>query len=138
VSGVILGSTLERLMAEGARDASFIPIQMKKGRPGFLIRVVCMPKDSARLARILAVETGSLGIRCIPMIHRFTAEREISDETLVINDKVYPVRIKYAFADGEIYSRKAEFDDCREIAKQTGIPVKDIKRMAEEEAWKKS
>ncbi|HJJ47490.1 MAG TPA: nickel pincer cofactor biosynthesis protein LarC [Methanocorpusculum sp.] len=136
VSGEILGSTLERLMAEGARDASFIPIQMKKGRPGFLIRVIAMPKDSARLARILAIETGSLGIRCIPMIHRFTAEREFADETLAINGRIYPVRIKYAFADGKIYSRKAEFDDCRKIALETGIPVKDIKRMAEEEAWK--
>ena len=138
VSGEVLGNTLERLMAEGARDASLVPIQMKKGRPGFLIRVIAAPKDSARLSRLLAVETGSLGIRCIPMVHRFTAERRFLDETLVINDHIYPVRIKYASAGDVVYSRKAEFEDCRKIAEATGIPVKDIKRMAEEEAWKRS
>lgn len=138
VSGEILGITLEHLLKEGARDASFIPLQMKKGRPGFLIRVICFPKDSARLSRVLALETGSLGIRCTPMVHRFTAHREIADETLTINGYTYPIRIKYAFSDGTCYSRKAEFDDCRKIAEQTGIPVKDIKRIAEEEAWKKA
>ncbi len=136
ISGELLASVLSTMMNEGARDASSVPTIMKKGRPGHLIRVISTPSDSARLAKLLARETGSLGIRCIPMIHRFIADRTISTEHIVINDAVYPVDIKHASMNGLIYSRKAEFEDLQRIAVSAGIPVKDVKRVVEEDAWK--
>jgi len=136
ISGELLASVLSTMMNEGARDASSVQIIMKKGRHGHLIRVISLPAESARLAKILARETGSLGIRCIPMIHRFIADRTISTEHIVINDAVYSVDVKHASMDGIIYSRKAEFDDLQNIAASAGIPVKDVKRVVEEDAWK--
>ena len=136
ISGELIASVLSTMMNAGARDASVIPIIMKKGRPGHLIRVISPPAESPRLAKILARETGSLGIRCIPMIHRFIADRTISTEHVVINDAVYSIDVKHASMDGIIYSRKAEFDDLQSIAVSAGVPVKDVKRVVEEDAWK--
>ena len=135
VSGEILAETLSRLMEAGARDASITPLIMKKGRAGHLIRIVCMPKDSLRLAKLLARETGSLGVRCIPMTKRFVAERRSESVTAVINGRVYTASVKHAVIDGEVYSRKAEFDDCKRIADDAGVSVRDVKRIFEEEAW---
>ena len=122
-------------MEAGARDASITPLIMKKGRAGHLIRIVCMPKDSLRLAKLLARETGSLGVRCIPMTKRFVAERRSESATAVINGRVYTASVKHAVIDGEVYSRKAEFDDCKRIADDAGVSVRDVKRIFEEEAW---
>ena len=136
ISGELLGNTLERMMKEGARDASAIPIIMKKGRSGYLIRIICTPDESAHLAGVLAKETGSLGIRCTPMVHRFTADRTSVTATIEIDGKPYTAHVKHASVDGEIYSRKAEFDDCRRIANETGRTVREIKRLFETDAWK--
>ncbi|HJJ36706.1 MAG TPA: nickel pincer cofactor biosynthesis protein LarC [Methanocorpusculum sp.] len=135
ITGELLGNTLARMMAEGARDASAIPIIMKKGRSGYLIRVICTPKLSTYLSEILATETGSLGIRCTPMVHRFTADRTTTDTTVLINGKEYTASVKHASVRGNIYSRKAEFDDCRRIATETGLTVREIKRIFETDAW---
>ena len=137
VTGEVLAETIQVLMDAGARDASAVPIIMKKGRGGYLIRVIAKPADSARLAKVLAHETGSLGVRCTPMVHRFVADRTFSDESIEINGKIYTASVKHAVMDGKIYSKKAEFDDCKAIAADAGIPVKDVKRMIEEEAWKR-
>ena len=94
-----------------------------------------MPKDSVRLAKLLARETGSLGVRCIPMAKRFVAERKSETVTAVINGRVYTASVKHALIDGEIYSHKAEFDDCKRIADEAGVSVRDVKRIFEEEAW---
>ncbi len=136
ITGEILTNTLTRMMAEGAHDASAIPIIMKKGRCGYLIRVICTPDNSTRLAELLAKETGSLGIRCTPMVHRFTADRTPAETTIEINGKKYTASVKHASVDGKVYFRKAEFDDCRRIADETGQTVREIKRILETDAWK--
>lgn len=137
VSGELLSDVVSSLMDAGARDACLVPIIMKKGRPGYLVRVIALPEDSERLARLLARETGSLGIRCMPMVHRFVADRRISSETVVVNGNTFTVDVKTAFMDGKPYSRKAEFDQVRDAADAAGVSVRDMKRVVEEEAWKK-
>jgi hypothetical protein len=136
ISGEVLSSVLSTMLNEGARDASVIPIVMKKGRTGYLIRVIALPRDAPRLAKILAHETGSLGVRCTPMIHRFIADRTIANKTVVINDRVYSVDVKIASMDGVVYSRKAEFDDLQQISDASGLPVRTVKRIVEEDVWK--
>lgn len=136
ITGEVLSNTITLLMENGARDASAVPIIMKKGRSGYLIRVICSPEKSAALAKLLAKETGSLGIRCTPMIHRLTADRGFTSVTVQICGKKYTASVKYAALDGKIYSRKAEFEDCRRIAAETGCPVRDVKRIVEDAAWR--
>ncbi len=134
VSGEVIGFTIARLIKEGARDACAIPCTMKKGRPGHLIRVISRPSDSTRLAGIMADELGTLGIRCIPAIHRFVAEREI--RTVFIADRdtgsLTPFPVKAGFIGERLYLCKAEYEDARAYAEKTKIPLRIVIRMIEE------
>ncbi|MDD1729562.1 MAG: nickel pincer cofactor biosynthesis protein LarC, partial [Methanospirillum sp.] len=87
VPGEIIGYLLGKLMDEGARDACATPLTMKKGRPGHLIRVICRPEDSGNLSEIMARETGTLGVRCIPAVHRFIADRQFEEVMVCIGGK---------------------------------------------------
>jgi uncharacterized protein (TIGR00299 family) protein len=136
ISGELLPEIISFLMEAGARDAYLVPVTMKKGRPGYIIRVIADPSDSERLARMLARETGSLGIRCMSMTHRFVADRRISPETVVVNGDTFVIDVKTAFMDGKPYSRKAEFDQVRDAAGVAGVPIRDMKRVVEERTWK--
>ena len=66
VSGEVLGNLFEELLAMGARDVAIIPATMKKGRPAHIIKVIAKPEDTAKLARKIITETGSLGSKSCP------------------------------------------------------------------------
>ncbi len=133
VDGEVIAYTIARLHREGARDASAIPIIMKKGRPGHLIRVICRREDSERLAGVMAEELGTLGVRCIPSVHRFIADRLVITIRIPEGDEI-PVKIGYS--QGKIISVKAEFDAASAAAKRHGLSVRDVKRRAEEIAYR--
>jgi pyridinium-3,5-bisthiocarboxylic acid mononucleotide nickel chelatase len=135
VSGEVIADAITRFMDAGARDASATPIVMKKGRPGFLIKVISLPDTSARLAELMAQELGTLGIRCIPSVHRFIAERTIGDVEVEISGKHRKLPVKYGLMHGSVYTLKAEFEPARDFAAEIGVPVRDVLRLAEERAW---
>jgi uncharacterized protein (DUF111 family) len=135
VSGEVIAHALARFMEAGARDAAAVPIVMKKGRPGFLIRVISLPETSARLAEVMALELGTLGIRCIPAVHRFIADRTIEEIDIEIAGKRRRIPVKCGWMHGSVYTLKAEFEPSRDLAVETGIPVRDIVRIVEEQAW---
>ncbi|OPX75322.1 MAG: hypothetical protein A4E40_00805 [Methanoregulaceae archaeon PtaU1.Bin059] len=134
VTGEILAGCMDSLMAMGARDVCALPCTMKKGRPGYLVRVICYPDDSARLALALARETGTLGVRCLPSVHRFVAERQTRVVRVNLCGQEWEIPVKCGILEGEIYSLKAEFDRTREVAKACGIPARDVARLAEDKA----
>ena len=110
----VLGYALEKLMDAGALDASLSPLQMKKNRPGSLLRVIARPEDQERLAQIVFAETSTLGLR----IH--AAERRVEERRMVTVETPYgPVRGKLS-GQG---SFAPEYEDCREIAGRTGTPL---------------
>jgi uncharacterized protein (TIGR00299 family) protein len=135
VTGEVLGYLVQELMDEGALDVSVIPATMKKGRSGSLIKVVCKTGDSHRLARRIMIETGSLGVRLVPVRHRLTARRSLIQVEIHVTGKPYKVRVKTACdTGGRILGISAEFEDCKQVANVSGIQVKDIMRRAEETA----
>ncbi len=136
VTGEILASVVQRLMETGARDVCVIPCTMKKGRPGYLIRVICTRAQSGVLSGVIARETGTLGVRCIPAVHRFIAERSTFPVTVNCAGKESVVRVKCGIIDGKPYTLKAEYDDVDNLARESGIPARDISRTAEEKARK--
>lgn len=138
VTAEVMGACSEALIAAGARDVSIIPCTMKKGRPGWLVRVVCLPEDSGKLSGILARETGTLGIRCIGSVHRFVAGRETVQVPVHIGGQAHEIPVKCAIMDGSVYSCKAEFSRARELAERYSLPAREIARMAEEEAWRRA
>ncbi|MDT8284843.1 MAG: nickel pincer cofactor biosynthesis protein LarC [Thermovirgaceae bacterium] len=138
VSGEILGNLFDRLLALGARDVTISPVTMKKGRPGHLIRVISLPHTSAALAREIMRETGTLGIRVMTGLHRFTAARRIDSVTFFIGEDRFEVPVKIASdQSGEIFHISAEHEVCRNIADSARLPLREVMRRAEEEAWKR-
>ncbi len=119
ISSEVIAHAITRFLNAGARDASAIPIIMKKGRPGFLIQVICTRDTSRELAELMARELGTLGIRCIPAVHRFIAERTIEDVDVEIAGKHRTMAVKFGLMHGEVYSLKAEFDDARDWATES-------------------
>jgi uncharacterized protein (TIGR00299 family) protein len=113
----VLGYALERFLEAGALDVTLEPVLMKKNRPGTLIRVIAKPEDREKLAALMFAETTTLGLR----IH--TAERRVQARRIQEVDTPHgKVKIKIA-GDG---SFSPEYDDCRTLARATGIPLKEI------------
>ncbi|AKB82657.1 hypothetical protein MSBR3_2079 [Methanosarcina barkeri 3] len=137
VSGEVLGNLFEELLTMGARDVAILPATMKKGRPAHVIKVIAKPEDTAKLARKIIIETGSLGVRVIPTRHRLMAARRIELVQFEIEGQIYESAVKIARdSEGILLNISAEFEDCKKIAKKSGIPVKEVMRKAEEAARK--
>ncbi|GFO98188.1 hypothetical protein ig2599ANME_2411 [groundwater metagenome] len=137
VTGQVLGNLIDELLAAGARDVCIIPVTMKKGRSGHIIQVIAKTGDSEALARKIIEETGSLGIRIIPVKHRLIAQREMDKVEITINGRVFTIAVKIARdMRGVLLNISAEFEDCKKAAQVSGVPVKDVIRHAEEEARK--
>jgi pyridinium-3,5-bisthiocarboxylic acid mononucleotide nickel chelatase len=125
----VLGYALERLMNAGALDASLSPLQMKKNRPGSLLRVIALPEDQERLVQIVFAETSTLGLRVS------SAERRVEERhTVDVETPFGKVRIKVS----ESGSFAPEYDDCRAIALSTGTPLQQVMAAAREAYTKTS
>ena len=112
----VLGYALDKLMQVGALDASIEAIQMKKGRPGSLLRVIAKPEDQERLAQVMFAETTTLGLRI------YTAQRRVQEREIVqVSTPWGPVRVKIS-AQGAA----PEYEDCRRIAEEQNVPLKDV------------
>jgi pyridinium-3,5-bisthiocarboxylic acid mononucleotide nickel chelatase len=135
VSPEVLGGLQDTLVEAGARDVSILPATMKKSRPGHLVKVICRPPDAERVARRLAEETGTLGVRSTPGIHRWVASREIETVSLDIGGETYGIDVKVASDEsGEVYDTSAEYDDAAAVARETGLPIREVLTRAEV-AW---
>ncbi len=129
----VLGSLQETLADAGARDVTVVPTTMKKSRPGHLVKVICRPNDAERVARRLAEETGTLGVREHGAGHRWVANREFETAEITVDGERYAVSVKVASdGDGEVFDRSAEYDDALSVAKETGLAVREVVRRAEE------
>jgi uncharacterized protein (TIGR00299 family) protein len=126
-----LGGLQERLADAGALDVTVLPTTMKKSRPGHLVKVVVAPEDARQVARRLAEETGTLGVREHGSGHRFVADRRQQTVTLEIEGERFEVDVKVASIDGETYDTSAEFDDALAVARATDLPVREVLFRAE-------
>ncbi|OPY22369.1 MAG: hypothetical protein A4E24_00019 [Methanomethylovorans sp. PtaU1.Bin093] len=136
VTGEVLGNLFEKLLSIGAKDVAIVPATMKKGRTGHIIKVITRPEHSAAIAREIMRETGTLGIRVIPTKHRYTADRRMDSVRVVIWGKAYDIPVKIAEDhNGEILHISAEYEDCKRVAKELNLPLKDVIRKVEEKAW---
>jgi len=138
VTGEILGYTMNKLLQYGALDVSYLNTVTKKNRPGYLISVISKPKDSLKLASILFEETGTLGIRTIPGIKRLILSRSIEKISITIDGKEFHVGIKIGKdSEDNILTLKPEFEDIKNIAKDTGESMKTISEIALKKASEK-
>jgi uncharacterized protein (DUF111 family) len=130
VTGEVIGRAVERLMSQGARDVTVTPVYMKKNRPGHIITVIARKDDAEELAQVLIAETGTLGVRELPVIRHITprTSRTIS---LRIAGKSFPLRVKIAEdRRGRSLGGKVEYEDLRRISDKTGISILELQRLA--------
>jgi uncharacterized protein (TIGR00299 family) protein len=121
VSPQVLGPLLDRLLHEGALDAFFTPVQMKKGRPGVLVTVLAPPAKREALEELLFRETTTLGVR------RQEWDRTVLERDTATVDTAYgAVRVKIGRRGGIVYNASPEFDDCLRAAAERGVAVKEV------------
>ncbi len=116
-----LGYVMARLLAEGALDVFFTPIQMKKNRPAVALTVLCRPADEARLVAAIFQETTTLGLRR-RMSDRYTLPRREVHLTTAAG----VVRLKSATLPNGLEKVMPEYDDCCALAEATGKPLQVI------------
>lgn len=121
LSPEILGFVMEKAFELGCLDCWFAPIQMKKSRPATMISILCENEKVEILKELLYTETSTLGVR-ISRIEREFLERE----TEIIKIELGEVAVKIAKYDGKIVNVKPEYDQMREIAVKSKIPIKEI------------
>lgn len=109
---------LDRLLAAGALDAWLTPVQMKKNRPGTLLSVLCPPPLALRLRELLFIETTTLGVREHP-VQRTALIREV----LSVMTRYGEVAVKIAYFQGRLLRSKPEYEDCKRLALEQGIPL---------------
>ncbi|WP_296798653.1 nickel pincer cofactor biosynthesis protein LarC [uncultured Methanobrevibacter sp.] len=129
LTGEEIGYLFDLLLDAGASDVSITPIIMKKNRQGSLLKVISRKDKRDDLVNIIFKETGSLGIRIAPNIHRGIAKREFVKKTFEIKGKEYEVTFKIGYVNGEIISNRAEYEDLKKIAHDTNLSLREIKEI---------
>jgi len=112
----------EQLMAAGALDVSLTPFLMKKGRPGYLLKVICEPAESLALKTCILSETTAIGLR----FHR--------QQRMTLPRKRVTVKTPWGMVGGkEIQTPRGsvitpEYESCRKLAQEKNIPLQAIYR----------
>lgn len=121
MTGEALGYALEQFLLEGALDAWFTPIQMKKNRPAVLLTLLCREEERERFCQSLLAQTSTLGVRW-QTITRCIAGRLM--DTIVT--PYGSVRRKLKLLDDKIVSIKPEYEDCARLAQEQHLPLQVI------------
>ncbi len=110
-----------RLLDEGALDVTLTPSYMKKDRPGYILSVLASPEDRDRFSDLLFAETTTLGVRY------YAAQRRVLERSFVtVGTPWGDVKIKVASEAGQVRNFAPEFDDCRRLAQENKIPLKQV------------
>jgi uncharacterized protein (TIGR00299 family) protein len=117
----LVPDVIEACLREGAIDAWTVAIQMKKGRPGFLLSVLGRPEDESRLAQTLLRHSSTLGVR-VRRHARYELDRAIRE----VRVDGHSIRVKIGLLDGRVVNVAPEHDDCAAVASVTGRPVKQV------------
>ena len=126
VTGEVLAHTIATLLAAGALDAWAVPAVGKKGRPAHVLSALAQPADVPALVAVVLQETGALGIRQ-QAVERWALPRS----SVEVDVAGHNVRVKVG-----PYRAKAEYDDCARAAAALGLPVREVARLAEQQAAK--
>ena len=121
----LFGPLMDKLLAAGALDVFYMPVQMKKGRPGTLVTILAKPSTRDALTDIVFRESTTIGVRYQQM-DRACLERTIE----TVQTPYGPVRFKVARRDERELNAAPEFEDCEVLAAEHGVPLKVVQAAA--------
>ena len=128
-TGEVLGYVHERLMELGALDVWFTPIQMKKNRPATMLSVLVGRDLVDAAAEVILKETSTLGVRR-RSVHRYEAERQIVN----VDTSLGVVSVKLKRIGDTIAQAAPEYEACKKIGLETGLPIAEVMRIVVNEA----
>src|SRR5205823_2644852 len=121
----IFGVVMDRLYTAGALEVFYVPVQMKKNRPGTLLTVVTALGTRAQMTDIIFRETTTIGLR------HYEVDREcLQREIVQVETPIGPVRFKVASREGRVLNATPEFEDCAKLAEAHHLPVKEVQALA--------
>ena len=112
---------IDKFFNEGALDAYITPIIMKKGRPSVKISILCEKDKATRMKEILFRETTTLGVRSFKV-----DKTKLKRKFIKVNTSFGEVTVKEAYYKGEKIKSKFEYEECKRIAKSTGVPISEV------------
>jgi len=110
-----------RLFEAGALDVWLSPAQMKKNRPGNILAALCRPAQEAAMTGIIFGETTTLGLR-----RQLVERRSLARQVREVTTRFGVARVKAALLDGKVLRLMPEYDDCRRLAQESGVPLRDV------------
>jgi uncharacterized protein (TIGR00299 family) protein len=116
-----LGFLMERLFEAGALDVVFLPGYMKKNRPAVLVQIMGKPQHKDQLMAVLFSESTTLGVR-----FQFTQRRILERSVAEIDSPWGRMKVKKVLRPDGSFQLLPEFDECRRIAKEKRIPLRDV------------
>ena len=127
--GEVLGYVHEQLMEMDCLDVWFTPIQMKKNRPATMLSVLVGIDLVDEAVELILKETSTLGVRRRPVM-RYEAERQMVN----VDTSLGKVPVKLKRIGDTIAQAAPEYEACREIASETGLPLAEVMRIVANEA----
>ena len=121
----LFGVAMDRLYEAGALEVFYVPVQMKKNRPGTLLTVVTAPERRAMLADIIFKETTTIGLR-----HHDVDRECLQRELITVETPAGDVRVKIAWREGRVVNAVPEFEDCARLATAAKLSVKEVQALA--------
>jgi pyridinium-3,5-bisthiocarboxylic acid mononucleotide nickel chelatase len=125
LSPQVLAHAMQLALEQGALDVMSSAVQMKKGRLGALLTVLCRPEEAADFEALLFRETSTLGVR-VREERRVYLERTMVE----VSTDYGVVRVKIGTANGEQFNAMPEYEDCRRLAGEHGVPLKQVMQAA--------
>ncbi len=123
----LYGHVMTRLFDAGALDVYLTPIYMKKNRPATMLSAIVRGEDEAALAEVMLRETSTLGVR-VRSFYRYEAGREVRQ----VETAYGPIQVKLKLLDGRVVSVTPEYESCRRVANEQGVPLAEVYRLAQQ------
>jgi uncharacterized protein (TIGR00299 family) protein len=121
----VLGHLMEQAFAKGALDCYFTNVQMKKGRPGVLVSILCLPRERETMMGLLFEETPTLGVRSYEVLRR-----ALERESVTVATEFGRIAVKVGRMGGRVLSATPEYDECREAALRSGVALRVVQDAA--------
>jgi pyridinium-3,5-bisthiocarboxylic acid mononucleotide nickel chelatase len=115
------GYFAERALEAGALDVFSTSIQMKKNRPGQLITVLCDSAKSQDLTELIFRETTTIGVR-----HSIAGRQTLRRESVLVHTPLGLIPVKVARLNGAILNAAPEYEECRKVALERSVPLKEV------------
>jgi uncharacterized protein (TIGR00299 family) protein len=117
----VIGYAFEALLGAGALDVFTTPIQMKKNRPGVLLSVLAPGEKVEVLETILFRELATFGVR------RYAVERnKLRRAAHTVQTRWGPIQGKRGWREGQPEVFTPEYEDCARVARQVGVPLREV------------